>query len=129
MEQFPQCVASVATAAQLAPHNIVPAEQVALHIPLSQTWPEPHGLLQPPQWVASLAVFAQVAPHMVRPIAQCWVFEPPSGLSPTATLPTQPAATHIRIPDQAASLERFMDRNPLLNGRERLRAARRSNIT
>jgi hypothetical protein len=35
--QFPQCAGSVATFAQLLSHSIVPAEQLAEHVPLSQT--------------------------------------------------------------------------------------------
>ena len=122
--QFPQCAASVATLAQLVPHNMVFAEQVLVHWPLSQTWPPAQALPHPPQLLALLLVFTQVVSHMVRPMEQVGPGAPPLPepvLPPTplppATLPTQPAATHTRNPARAASLESFMDRNPLLNCR------------
>ena len=117
--QFPQCAGSVATVAQLLPHNIAPAEQLLEHLPLSQTWPLLQALSQPPQWLALLLGFTHVAPHIVRPAEQTAPEVPPVPVTPLpgAMLPTQPAAAHTRIPARAASLESFMDRNPLLNCR------------
>jgi hypothetical protein len=122
--QFPQWAASVATVAQLVPHSIVPAEQVVVHWPLSQTSAPAQALPQPPQLLALLVGFTHVVPHIIRPEEQAGPGTPPVPDPvlpplplPGATLPTQPAATQTRIPARAASLESFMDRNPLLNCR------------
>jgi hypothetical protein len=65
-----------------------------------------------------LLVFTQLAEHMVRPTEHVCPEPPPvpSGFA-LSTLPTQPEAANRRIPAHAGSFERFMERNPLLNGR------------
>jgi hypothetical protein len=38
---------------QPVPHRVCPEEQVEVHVPLLQTWPDAQVVVQFPQWVAS----------------------------------------------------------------------------